>query len=60
MSDIAPEFESSDAWILLAISFAGGDGAARLPEIIAAADYINHAIPTAGELDGALNRLPAA
>ena len=33
---------------------------APLERILACADYINHAIPTLKELDGALNRLLAA
>jgi hypothetical protein len=54
-------FEAHDTWILLAILYASRDGSyAGLSSIIAAADFINHAIPTLGELDGALDRLHRA
>jgi hypothetical protein len=46
----------NDAWILTAISVHKKSGA-TLAEIIAAADVINHAIPTAGELSRAFSRL---
>lgn len=60
MVKITPQFVSSDSWILLAIGYCGQGNPVRLHEIIATADGINHAIPTADELDGALNRLLAA
>jgi hypothetical protein len=60
MAKISPDFVWSDAWILLAISYADQPQGAELPEIVATADGINHAIPSATELDGALNRLLAA
>jgi hypothetical protein len=47
----------NDAWILIAISFVHKKGGATLAEIIVAADVINHAIPTAGELSSAFSRL---
>ena len=54
--DIA--FEWYDAWILYAVLLsARPDEYAPLDAIIGSADYINHAIPTSGELDGALSRL---
>ena len=43
----------TDAWILLSVS-AGGS---TLRDVIAAADWINHAIPTAQELRTSLGRL---
>ena len=47
-----------DAWILHAVLFvAKPHEFAPLSRIIGAADMINHAIPTSGELDGALSRL---
>ena len=50
-----------DAWILLAILYAGRPGEfASLARVIGIADYINHAIPTHGELDGAFDRLQRA
>lgn len=47
----------SDAWLLLAIIYAGGGGAANLERIIAAGDGINHAIFTRDELESGLARL---
>jgi hypothetical protein len=49
-------FAWSDAWILLAVLY--GDASVR--GILAAADYVNQAVPTYAELDGALGRLRAA
>jgi hypothetical protein len=57
MSDPAASFEWSDAWVLLVVVVGGGQAGADLRGIIAAADYINHAIPTYAELDGGLMRL---
>ena len=53
------EWEAADSWILLAILNSGGPDAGKLEHIIAAADFINHAIPTLEEMHGALNRLAA-
>jgi hypothetical protein len=50
----------SDAWILQAVALAAQEEPARLDEVIAAADAVNHAIPTAGELHGAFVRLTQA
>jgi hypothetical protein len=53
--------EWEDAWILLSVLYAGQHGSfSSLSQVIAAADFINHAIPTLGELDGALFRLRRA
>jgi hypothetical protein len=49
-------FPWSDAWILLAVLYSN----ASVRGILAAADYINHALPSYAELDGALGRLRAA
>ncbi len=49
----------SDGWILLAVIYAGGGEAASLEAVVAAADYINHAILTVEEMQGALARLTA-
>jgi hypothetical protein len=50
-------YKSSDAWVLLAIVYAGRDGGADLSAIVGAGDYINHAIFTFGELQNALFKL---
>ena len=47
----------NDAWILTASSLVQKKGGATLAEIIGAADVINHAIPTAGQLSRAFSRL---
>jgi hypothetical protein len=57
---LAPELESTDAWILLALLYNHGKIQNKLEDIIATADGINHAIPTHEEIHGALNRLDAA
>ena len=51
------KYNSSDAWLLLAIIYAGG--AATLEKIIGAGDYINHAVFNADELESGLARLTA-
>ena len=56
---IDPRFTPSDAWMFLALTLCRRHPP-TLREWIFAADYLNHAIPTADELDGALNRLLAA
>jgi hypothetical protein len=48
---------ASDAWLLLSIILAAGAGQASLEKIIAAGDYVNHAIFTEDELAGGLYRL---
>jgi hypothetical protein len=52
------QFVWSDAWILLAIIYAGDNG--DRANIIKIADGINHAIPTEEELSGAFARLAQA
>ncbi len=49
----------SDAWFLLAVIYAGKEQPAALSDIIAVADFINHAIITFEETEGALARLTA-
>lgn len=51
--------EPSDSWILLAVILGEGNEGATLRDILAAADYANHAIPTYEELSGGLKRLIA-
>lgn len=56
-----PYFKAhTDAWILLAILYSRSEKGADLRAIIAAADYINHAILTYEELRDGLVRLRAA
>jgi hypothetical protein len=52
-----PLYLDSDAWLLLAIIYAGREEPAALADVIAAADYINHAIVVFEEMEGALARL---
>jgi hypothetical protein len=51
------EWSWNDAWILTATSLVHKKGGATLAEIMGAADLVNHAIPTAGELSHAFSRL---
>ena len=51
-----PEYNWSDAWILLAIVYAGDKGA-TLERIISVGDGINHAIFEPNELESGLARL---
>jgi hypothetical protein len=50
----------SDAWLLQSIALATEAGPATLAQIIAAADAVNHALPTSDELHGGFVRLTAA
>ena len=54
-----PDWRSEDGWILLSLFLCAGAEGADLSQIIGAADYIDHGIPTLGQLHGALNRLAA-
>jgi hypothetical protein len=54
---LGAEWQWSDAWIFAAVLFNRESDDCRLPDIIGAADFINHAIPTLAEMHGALNRL---
>jgi hypothetical protein len=51
------EWTWDDGWILAATCLVSRPEGAELSEIIAAADAINHAIPTAGELSKAFTSL---
>lgn len=54
-------FEYSDAWLLGAIAFSeNGNKGAALTEVIRAADYLNHAIPTYAEFASATEKLTNA
>jgi hypothetical protein len=49
-----------DAWMFLGVAFGRGPNrGARLKDIVAAADWVNRAIPLEEELTGGLNRLIA-
>ena len=50
----------SDAWLLLAAGCRDPQESMTLSEVIAAADGIQHAVPTFQEVDGGLARLSAA
>jgi hypothetical protein len=51
------EFHGGDDWVLLAVIHGGRGAPAGLPAILAAGDWINHAIFNYGELRGGLARL---
>ena len=51
------EYQWSDAWLLVATGLASQNGPISLEAIIAAADAVQHAIPTFDEVDGGLARL---
>jgi hypothetical protein len=53
-------FQRSDAWIFVSMAFYQGEVGTSLRDLIATADYINHAIPNDDEIEGAINRLSAA
>jgi hypothetical protein len=55
-----PGFIWSDAWILLAAYEAGRSHPPTLRRVIAMADLINRVIPTAREINGAIERLSSA
>ena len=57
----ASALQSSDTWILVALVRATEPGAhASLSELIRAADAVNHAVITRGELETGFDRLVAA
>lgn len=57
---LEPEWQWEDSWILLALLISSPERKlCKLEDIIHAADYINRALPSLGELHGALNRLSA-
>jgi len=53
------EYLWSDAWLFQALALATHAGPATLAQIIAAADAVNHTLPTFDELHGAFARLTA-
>jgi hypothetical protein len=50
-------WQQSDAWVLLAVIHAAGEGCASLDWIVGVGDYLNHAIFLHEELAGGLDRL---
>lgn len=52
-------YKWSDAWVLLAILYAGREQGADVADIVGGADGIEHAILTYGELQNALHKLAA-
>lgn len=53
----ALEWTLNDGWILMSVFLTHGASGATLDELIGAADAMNHAIPTRGELSRSLTRL---
>jgi hypothetical protein len=51
------EWSFNDGWILMSVYLTHGENGATLQELIGAADAMNHAIPTTGELSRSLTRL---
>jgi hypothetical protein len=49
----------NDGWILMSVFLTCGERGASLADVIGAADVMNHAIPTSGELSRSLTRLAA-
>lgn len=47
----------NDRWILMSVYLTQGEDGASLHDVVGAADAMNHAIPTCGELSRALTRL---
>jgi hypothetical protein len=56
---VAPEFGPCDSLVFLVLWYFGGRAAA-LTDILSWYDWLDRSIPTAAQLDGALNRLLAA
>lgn len=50
-------FTPTDTWVMLSLLFTRGEQDVTLRDLIATADYINHAILTYDELAGSLARL---
>ena len=53
-------FQYTDALIFVSLAFYQGDVGTSLRDLFATADYINHAAPTAGDIEGAIYRLSRA
>ena len=52
-------WEFADGWILMSIFLASRSSSAKLESILAAADAMNHAIPTQNEISQSLSKLLA-
>jgi hypothetical protein len=59
-SDNPPVFRGSDAWLLCSVAIGGGRRGASLRDIIAAGDYINHAILTGPQIRRGFAKLISA
>ena len=58
MNESPTDYQWSDAWFLLAVSYVSRSGEpARMSAVIGAADYINHAILTVAEIKSATFKL---
>lgn len=55
-----PKIRWSDAWLLTAIYQSSREAPADLVDVIAAADFVNHAVPNPEELESGLARLREA
>jgi hypothetical protein len=55
---MSSRFIASDAWIFISLN--PGGAATALDDLLATADWINHAIPSLAEIEGAVNRLAQA
>jgi len=53
------EWTFTDGWILMSVFVMHGESGASLDEVIRAADAMNHAKPTKGELSRSFSRLAA-
>ena len=60
MTESAPSFYWSDAWLLMALAFAADQGVASLSAVIQLADGIQHAVISREELNGGIGRLQRA
>jgi hypothetical protein len=55
--EVGAQWDWNDGWILAATLLVHKAGGATLAEVIAAADAVNHAIPTTDDLSRAFSRL---
>jgi hypothetical protein len=53
-------FTSTDAWVMLSLLFTSTEDGVTLRDLIATADYLNHAIPTYDGLSDSLRQLMKA
>ena len=60
LSGMVDNWEMSDAWVFMAVAHASESEPADLVDVVGAADAINHAVLTYGEINGAARRLVAA